>query len=64
MDLFLKRKKETSKVTFILYLDLLFDKPHLLMSPYEDYLNDGTELTLKSDLVKILKKETKNIQNC
>lgn len=29
------------------------------MSAYESYLKDGTELTLKSELVKMLEKEAK-----
>lgn len=31
------------------------------MSAYEDYLNDGTELTLKSELLQIVKKESKKL---
>lgn len=53
-----KKEQGRLKGTPLLNLDLLFDKPQSIMAAYEEYLNDGTELTLRTHLILIAKKES------
>jgi hypothetical protein len=53
-----KKEQGRLKGISLFNLDLLFDKPHVIMAPYEEYLNDGTQLTLRAQLIKIVKKES------
>ena len=53
-----KKEQGRLKGIFPFNSDLLFDKPQSIMGAYEEYLNDGTELTLRTHLIKIVKKES------
>ena len=40
-------------------LDLIFSDNEELMLAYQDYLNEGTELTLKSSLIHLIHRESR-----
>jgi hypothetical protein len=46
----------------ILFLDLIFNMTTSIFLAYEEYLNSGTILTLKNQIINILRKNS-NIKN-